>query len=65
MVVEECIATWEQWTGMRFPESGEYVVPGALSPITIDRARDLGRYEEPNVWIRYANVLGGEKPAGV
>ena len=64
MVVQERIATWEQWTGMHFPESGEYVVPGALSPITIDRARDLGRYEEPNVWIRYANVLGGAKPAG-
>jgi hypothetical protein len=44
-------AEWEEWTGMRFPESGEYVVPGALQPITIDQEGDVGRYEDPNVWM--------------
>jgi GNAT superfamily N-acetyltransferase len=53
MVIEGSVAQWEEWTAMRFPESGSYPVAGALVPITIDCARDRGRYEEPNVWIRY------------
>jgi hypothetical protein len=51
MLVTGTISEWEQWTGMAFPESGQYVVPGALAPVHIDRERDLGRYEEPNVWM--------------
>jgi hypothetical protein len=39
---------------MAFPESGLYVVPGALQPVAIDRERDEGRYEDPNVWMRRA-----------
>jgi len=31
--------------------SGDYVVPGALTTVRIDRARDRGRYVEPNVWM--------------
>jgi GNAT superfamily N-acetyltransferase len=52
--VRGTVAEWEEWTVMAFPESGEYVVPGALVPITIDRDRDEGRYIEPNVWMRHA-----------
>jgi hypothetical protein len=51
MVVEGRVRDWEGWTGMRFPDSGRYVVPGALVPVTIDRRRDRGRYVEPNVWM--------------
>jgi hypothetical protein len=29
------------------------VVPDALVPVEIDRERDLGRYVEPNVWLRH------------
>ncbi|MFL5793845.1 MAG: GNAT family N-acetyltransferase [Actinomycetota bacterium] len=47
------VATWEAWTGLAFPETGPYVVPGALVPVAIDRERDLGRYLEPNVWLRH------------
>ena len=36
---------------MAFPESGEYVIPGGLQPLTIDREVDEGRYYEPNVWL--------------
>jgi GNAT superfamily N-acetyltransferase len=50
-VITGTLAQWEEWTGMSFPESGEYVVPGALKPVTIDRERDNGRYEDPNVWM--------------
>lgn len=51
MVVSGSIAEWEGWTGMAFPESGAYVVPGALEPVTMDVERDLGTYVEPNVWM--------------
>jgi hypothetical protein len=54
MVVEGRVGEWEQWTGMRFPESGRYTVPGALAPITIDRGRDRGRYVEANVWMLHS-----------
>ncbi len=48
------VSEWEAWTEMAFPETGEYVVKGALVPVTIDRERDQGRYVEPNVWMRHA-----------
>jgi GNAT superfamily N-acetyltransferase len=53
MLVEGTVAEWESWADMPLPESGTYVVPGALVPVEIDRERDLGRYVEPNVWMRH------------
>ncbi len=47
------VAEWEQWVGLEFPESGEYIVPAGLAPVSIDRERDLGSYWEPNVWMRH------------
>jgi GNAT superfamily N-acetyltransferase len=51
MVVEAPLADWESWTGLVFPASGSYVVPGACAPITIDRQSGLGTYRDPNLWI--------------
>lgn len=51
LVIVGAVAAWEDWTGMRFPDSAPYVVPGALQPVVIDRDRDEGRYEDPNVWM--------------
>ena len=51
MTISGKVADWETWTGMVFPESGSYIVPGALVPIEIDRERDRGLYVEPNVWM--------------
>jgi GNAT superfamily N-acetyltransferase len=47
------VAEWESWTGMSFPESGGYVVPGALALVRIDRERGIGEHIEPNVWVRH------------
>lgn len=44
-------ADWEQWTGLKFPQTGEYFVPGALNPITMNVEKDEGLYVEPNVWM--------------
>ncbi|HKG44102.1 MAG TPA: hypothetical protein VKB10_07655 [Gaiellaceae bacterium] len=54
VVVITSVAEWEEWTEMAFPESGAYVVSGALVPIEIDRERDEGVYVEPNVWMVHA-----------
>ena len=53
MRIESTIADWEAWTSLRFPESGQYIVPGALNPIEIDREADRGCYIEPNVWMKH------------
>jgi len=53
LVVTGSVAEWERWTAMRFPGSGRFVVPGALQPVEIDRERDVGRYADPNVWMRH------------
>jgi GNAT superfamily N-acetyltransferase len=51
MRIPGTVAEWEQWTGMRFFESGDYVVAGALTPVRIDTESDVGLYIEPNVWV--------------
>jgi GNAT superfamily N-acetyltransferase len=51
LLITGTVGDWEQWTGMRFPESGEYVFPAGLAPVDIDRTQDVGTYWEPNVWI--------------
>jgi hypothetical protein len=58
MVITGTVSEWEEWTGMRFPETGPYVVEGALRPVEMDLERDLGVYAEPNVWMRHP--LGSE-----
>ena len=45
------VAEWEERVGMAFPETGEYVFPGGLATLAVDRERDVGRYWEPNVWM--------------
>ena len=47
------VAEWEGWTGMAFPESGDYVIPDGLSLLRIDGQTDQGVYQEPNVWMRH------------
>ncbi len=54
MSIIGAVAEWEGWTGLPFPESGPYVVPSALVPVTIDRKTNLGRYDEPNFWMRHS-----------
>jgi GNAT superfamily N-acetyltransferase len=53
MLISGSVGAWESWTKMAFPESGSYVIDGALVPITIDRDADRGDYVEPNVWMRH------------
>jgi GNAT superfamily N-acetyltransferase len=49
--VRGTLAEWERWTGLKFPQSGTYVIPGALNPIRMDLETEEGIYVEPNVWM--------------
>lgn len=60
MEITGTVSEWEGWTGMRFPETGPYVVPGALCPVRMDLERDVGVYDEPNVWMRH-QIEGGRQ----
>jgi hypothetical protein len=53
MVIEGTVAEWEDWTGMVFPATREYVVPDALNLVSIDRDRDRGVYVEENLWVQH------------
>lgn len=49
MTIHAPVAEWEEWTGMRFPEDGEYVFPRGLATLVV---RDgVGTHVEPNVWM--------------
>jgi GNAT superfamily N-acetyltransferase len=54
LVVDGTVAELEEWSGLAFPVSGSYAVPGALAPVEIDRERNRGLYREPNVWMRHS-----------
>jgi GNAT superfamily N-acetyltransferase len=52
MTIEAAVSDWEEWTDMRFPGDGTYVVPGMLAPLEV---RDgVGVHVEPNVWLRHS-----------
>ncbi len=53
LTVTGTVSEWEQWTGMRLPDTGAYVIPGGLAPLQIDVAADRGIYREPNVWVHH------------
>jgi GNAT superfamily N-acetyltransferase len=47
-------AEWESWTGLKFLQSGEHHIPGALNPMEMNLEKDEGVYVEPNVWMVHA-----------
>jgi GNAT superfamily N-acetyltransferase len=52
MRIEAPVAEWEEWTQMRFPGDGTYVVPGMLA--TLEVHDEVGTHVEPNVWLRHS-----------
>ena len=61
MRIEGTREDWEGWTGMSFPDDGEYAVPGALVPLRFADGR--GTYVEPNVWMRHPVPPAGDEIA--
>jgi hypothetical protein len=54
MAIKGSAANWSDWTGLTFPQSGSYVVPGGLVPMEYSKEIDQGIYLEPNVWMLHA-----------
>jgi ribosomal protein S18 acetylase RimI-like enzyme len=54
MTIAAPVATWEEWTGMRFPEDGTYVFPHGLAPLVVNDG--VGVHVEPNVWVLHRLV---------
>ncbi|MED1792747.1 GNAT family N-acetyltransferase [Brevibacillus nitrificans] len=53
MYIKGNVAQWESWTGMRFPQSGTYIIPDALTPVQFDVEKDEALYIEPNIWMQH------------
>ena len=51
MIIRGTRAEWESWTGLKFQQSGEYILAGALNTIEMNIEKDEGIYIEPNVWM--------------
>jgi len=51
MTIRGTQADWQEWTKLKFPQSGEYIIPGALNPMEMNIKKDEGVYIEPNVWM--------------
>jgi GNAT superfamily N-acetyltransferase len=49
--IEAPVSDWEEWTGMQFPEDGEYAFPEGLAPLSVRNG--IGSYWEPNIWMRH------------
>jgi hypothetical protein len=56
---------WTTWTGLVFPDTGRYVVPGALVPLDIDLERNVGTYVEPHLWMHYRLVAEGARSSEI
>ena len=41
--ITDTVARWEEWTGLRFLETGTYVVPGAFQPINSNASESFPR----------------------
>jgi GNAT superfamily N-acetyltransferase len=51
MTIRGTCAEWEEWTSLKFPQSGTYYIPGALNPMQMNLESNEGIYVEPNVWL--------------
>jgi hypothetical protein len=53
MTVSATLEQWQSWTGLRFPQSGHYAIPGGLAPVQADLSTGQGIYREPNLWMEH------------
>ncbi len=58
-VITGTVQEWEAWTSMRLPQSGSYILPEGLAPLTISYECNEGRYENPDVWMEHRVSEGG------
>ena len=52
-IYQGSVEQWQELTTERIESSGSYLIPGALSPVTMDVELGTGTYREPSVWVVY------------
>ena len=50
------ISEWAKSTNLVFQHSGQYIIPGALSPLFVDEKNGTGVLAEGNVWVSHPLV---------
>ncbi|MDF1696275.1 MAG: hypothetical protein P1U56_10600 [Saprospiraceae bacterium] len=53
MSIYGSIQVWESLLKTKIQKSGDYIVEGALNPVSIDLNTNSGAYYEDNIWINY------------
>jgi len=53
MTFRGSIKDWQEWAGTYIPETGEYIVEGALRPVKMNVEKNSGLYYDENIWIYY------------
>ncbi|WP_323835185.1 transferase [Photorhabdus africana] len=51
MYINATLDKWQEWTGMKFLQSGQYIIPGGLVPLVVDVQQQMAYYIEPNLWM--------------
>ncbi|MCY1137163.1 hypothetical protein OWR29_04070 [Actinoplanes sp. Pm04-4] len=54
MLITGTVPEWQSWTGLVFPDPGDYVFPEGLATVRIDG--DQGTYWEPNFWMIHPDI---------
>jgi GNAT superfamily N-acetyltransferase len=53
MTITGTLTQWRLWTGLPFDQTGDVIVPGALTPVHASVEHDHAVYVEPNVWMQH------------
>ena len=51
--IEAPLEKWREWTGLTFPDSGPYIIPGGAVPMTADTKQNTGLYIAPSIWVAH------------
>lgn len=54
VTIKSSINDWTAWTGLKFPETGEYVFKDVLVTLNINIEDNYGIYVEPNIWLKHS-----------
>jgi hypothetical protein len=45
--------TAAEWAGLAMPSTGDYILPGGLAPLHLDRDTGEGAYIEPGICVQH------------
>lgn len=57
ITMEAPLEQWEQWTGITFPATGQFIIPGGHQMLNVDVSRNTGTYSEDHLWFDITNAF--------